>query len=72
MDQQHMLMKMQMEGTVQLIKTCYTDCIQRFDAPQLSAQEKQCLDFCAQRNMAAGQAGQEAMMSMAAKAQGRM
>ena len=44
-------MKAQMKMQFQMIKGCFTDCVQSFRESELSASEKSCLQNCAMREI---------------------
>ena len=48
---QELEMKAQMKMQFQMIKSCFTDCVQSFRESELSANEKSCLQNCAMREI---------------------
>ncbi len=48
---QEMEMKAQMRMQFQMIKGCFTDCVQNFRDDQLTSNEKSCLQNCAHREI---------------------
>ena len=48
---QELEMKAQMKMQFQMIKSCFTDCVQSFREDQLTSQEKSCLQNCAMREI---------------------
>ena len=48
---QELEMKAQMKMQFQMIKSCFTDCVQSFREDQLTSNEKTCLQNCAMREI---------------------